>query len=283
MNLTLVRHLWGVSEPFETVFPKIKVLGFDAIETPICFFDKSTFTRFEAERERHALGLVVQDFTCLWERNRSVDDHLLSLRTKIASALPLRPLLINFHSGSDSWRLPEMIRFHREAARITSDCPVPVVHETHRQRCLYSPWIAREILEAVPELELTADFSHWVCVAERRLDDQPDIMRLAALRTRHIHARVGYDQGPQVPDPRAPEFAEDVAVHEQWWDLCWDAMRRRGLQTTTLTPEFGPAPYLHTLPYVHVPVAHLWDICTWQAQRQAERFLHRSNRCRVPI
>ena len=272
MNLTLVRHLWGVSEPFETVFPRIKALGFDAIETPICFYDAATLARFEVERQRHALGLVVQDFTCQWERNRSVEEHLASLRAKLTAALPLRPMLINFHSGADCWRLPDMIRFHREAARITADCPVPVIHETHRQRCLYSPWIAREILEAVPELELAADFSHWVCVAERCLDDQLDIIRLAASRTRHIHARVGYDQGPQVPDPRAPEYAQEVAAHERWWDLCWEAMRNRGITETTLTPEFGPAPYLHTLPYTKAPVADLWDICTWQAHRQRERF-----------
>ena len=272
MRLTLVRHLWGVTEPIERVLPSLASLGFAAIETPICFLDAPALAHLDDERRRHGFGLVVQDFTCMWERNRSVEAHLDSFRSKIAAALPWQPMLINFHSGADSWRISDMIRFHREAARIAADCPVPIVHETHRGRCLYSPWMTREIIEAVPDIELAADFSHWVCVAERCPDDQIDIIRMAAARTRHIHARVGYSQGPQVPDPRAPEYAQELAAHERWWDLCWAAMRSRGLTEAPLTPEFGPPPYLHTLPHTQAPVADLWDICTWQAHRQRERF-----------
>jgi sugar phosphate isomerase/epimerase len=275
MQLQLVRHLWGVSESFETAFPKFVADGFSALEAPICLMDEPTRDRFECERARHGLGLIVQDFTCLWERNRTVDEHLASMRVRITEALKFRPLLINLHSGSDAWRLPDMIRFYREAQRIAADCPVPVAHETHRGRAFFSPWTTRDVLEAVPGLELTVDFSHWVCVAERCLDDQLDIITLAAAHARHIHARVGYAEGPQVPDPRAPEYANDVAAHERWWDLCWDAMQRRGLASASLTPEFGPPGYMHTLPFTNQPVADLWDICTWQAHRQRDRFLAR--------
>jgi len=121
-------------------------------------------------------------------------------------------------------------------------------------------------------LKLTCDFSHWVCVAERLLEDCGDIIQLAAQRCQHLHARVGFEEGPQVSDPRAPEWARHVAVHEGWWDQIWSAQAKRGLEIPTLTPEFGPAPYLPLLPYTQMPVANLSDICDWMAHRQKNRF-----------
>ncbi|MFM2090825.1 MAG: hypothetical protein RLZZ127_1314 [Planctomycetota bacterium] len=272
MQLTLVRHLWGVPGDQIAALPRFRDLGFGAIETPLTFLAPAAASAMVRAIADLGLGLVIQDFTCRWERNRSVDDHLASLRGILAAARPHAPVLVNIHGGSDHWPLAEMIRYHREAERIAADFPVPVVHETHRSRCLYSPWISREILEAVPGLRITADFSHWVVVAERCIDDQPDILRLAAERTVHVHARVGHSQGPQVPDPRAPEYAHEVAAHERWWDLVWDAQRARGQAVSWLTPEFGPAPYLPHLPYANVPVADLDAVCTWQAHRQRDRF-----------
>ena len=32
----------------------------------------------------------------------------------------------------------------------------------------------------------------------------------------HTHCRVGYDHGPQVPDPRAPEWLPYMEGHERW-------------------------------------------------------------------
>jgi hypothetical protein len=39
-----------------------------------------------------------------------------------------------------------------------------------------------------------------------------------------------------------------------------------------MTPEFGPDGYLHSLPFTGAPVADLWQINTWMARRQKERF-----------
>jgi hypothetical protein len=67
-----------------------------------------------------------------------------------------------------------------------------------------------------------------------------------------------------------------VEAHERWWDIIWTAQQQAGFAETTLTPEFGPAPYLHTQPYTGVPVADLTDICDWQARRQAAPFAARA-------
>jgi hypothetical protein len=75
-----------------------------------------------------------------------------------------------------------------------------------------------------------------------------------------------------VPDPRAPEYQRHVEAHERWWQIIWETQAAQGRTVSPLTPEFGPPDYLHTLPYSAMPVADLWEICNWQAQRQAVRF-----------
>ncbi|MDQ4076530.1 MAG: hypothetical protein M3220_09835 [Chloroflexota bacterium] len=66
-----------------------------------------------------------------------------------------------------------------------------------------------------------------------------------------------------------------LQAHEQWWSWIWEAREAQGAEVITLTPEFGPPRYLHTLPYTDVPVVNLWEICDWQAQRQAANFAKR--------
>ena len=56
------------------------------------------------------------------------------------------------------------------------------------------------------------------------------------------------------------------------WDMIWKSQRARGLAESTLTPEFSPPPYLHTLPHTNVPVADLANVCDWMARRQIKQF-----------
>ena len=88
----------------------------------------------------------------------------------------------------------------------------------------------------------------------------------------HIQARVGYDQGPQVPHPAAPEHAAALDFHERHWEAVWRSQQARGYAVTTLTPEFGPDGYLHHLPFTDMPVADLWSLNQWIGQRQRQHF-----------
>jgi hypothetical protein len=44
------------------------------------------------------------------------------------------------------------------------------------------------------------------------------------------------------------------------------------MTVSTLTPEFGPAPYLQLLPFTQVPVTNLADVCDWMARREKTAF-----------
>jgi len=278
MKLKLVRHLWGMDHThgLEPHLARWREAGYEVIESSLQFSpDAAAIYRF---LKASGWRIIPQVFSREFTPGGSVRAHLDSLRRQIEEYLPLNPLFFNAHSGSDTWSFAEAQDFYGAALELEQQCGVVIAHETHRQRYFANPWATRDILKKFPALKLTCDFSHWVCVAERLLPDCDDIIRLAAEHCHHLHARVGFEEGPQVSDPRAPEWSQHVAAHEAWWDLIWDAQRRCGMAVSTLTPEFGPPLYLHTLPYTQAPVADLADICDWQARRQQTRFYERMNR-----
>ena len=266
MKLLLIRHLWGVTGKPEEYLPQFRELGFVGIESAMP--ERKERRRFCQLLARHEFDYIPQIFTA----GGDVAAHIESFRRQVGEAAAMSPLFINAHSGRDAWSESESSRFFEAVLAVEETEGVRIAHETHRGRILFNPWITSRLLNRFEHLKLCCDFSHWVCVGERLIDDQIEIIRQSAARCLHLHARVGYEQGPQVPDPRAPEYAEHLAAHERWWRLIWDAQKKRGDLTSTLTPEFGPPGYLHTLPFTNAPVSNLWDICHWQANRQQSNF-----------
>ena len=176
-------------------------------------------------------------------------------------------------AGSDLWSFRDSVRFFTSALEIAKRYGAPVSFETHRSRSLFHPLVTRDLLRELPDLQLTIDFSHWCVVTERLvLDELPEVLDLCAERVRHIQPRIGYDQGAQVPDPRAPEYAEPVRAHFAWWRALWEGQRRRGFRTVTMTPEFGPDGYLHEEPFTRKPVADLRELNVWTAREVERRF-----------
>jgi sugar phosphate isomerase/epimerase len=273
MKLKLVRHLWGVDGAlgYDRYLSRWREVGYEAIEFSIGFVkDRSAFFRLLKENN---LQWVPQIFSNGFTPAGTVREHLDSLQKQIEECLDHRSIFFNAHSGSDTWNQSQAEDFYGAMLEMEKRYGVPITHETHRSRYFGNPWLTRAILEKFPTLKLTCDFSHWVCVAERLLPDCGEIITLCAQHCHHVHARVGFEGGPQVSDPRAPEWSQHLAAHEAWWRQIWQSQKQRGVKVSTLTPEFGPAPYLHLLPYTQEPVADLADICDWMARRQTERFV----------
>lgn len=265
MQLKPVRQLWGITEPWEDTFPRIQAAGYTALEAPIP--PDAEHARFRELLGQYGFDYVAMVFT----EGDTVSDHLASFRAQIDQCEGLSPLLINSHSGRDAWSADDGASFFDEALTFERDLDVPIAHETHRGRVFYNPWATARLLDRFPDLRLCCDLSHWVCVCERLLDTEEEIIAQCAERCIHIHARVGFEEGPQVPEPRAPEYREHVEAHERWWRTIWEAQAERGRSYLTVTPEYGPPNYLHTLPYTRMPMADLWEISDWQVQRFAKQ------------
>lgn len=272
MRLSLVRHLWGVdlSNGYSPYLAQWHRLGYDTLETsPRQVPDAAELQRVLAGE---GLRWIPQVFSNMFDGTASVKTHLSSLREQVEESLSAATLFFNAQSGSDSWTLAEAEEFYHRVAELEVELDCNIVHETHRSRFFGNPWQTFRLLKRVPNLKLTLDLSHWFCVAERLLQDAEDVLQSAANHTFHLHCRVGFEQGPQVSDPRAPEWARHLAAHERWWHAVWSSQQRRGLSQVTLTPEFGPRPYLPALPYSQEPVADLDEICAWMTKRQQQNF-----------
>lgn len=272
MKLALFKTLWGHDGDLASAIDMALEVGFTGIEGPV----PSDATGFF--QQLGGIPWIAEVTTCtppgeyLPLPHLGVDAHLASLEEGIHRSLPGAPLFVTTMAGSDAWGLDDCLRFHEGVLRLQERHGVVVSVETHRGRPTFNPWRTGEILAAFPELRLTCDFSHWCVVTERLvLDQEPDLLETICRQAHHIHGRVGYAQGPQVPDPRAPEFSAELAAHERWWDVLLGAMRERGMETATITPESGPDGYLQCRPFTREPVADLWEINRWLGRRQLDR------------
>src|SRR5205085_5995170 len=122
--------------------------------------------------------------------------------------------------------------------------------------------VYRQLLKQ-PDFILTLDVSHWFCVSESYLEDQQAAVDLAIRFTRHIHARVGHIEGPQVWEPAAPEYAQALQAHLAIWDKWILHMKQLGAEYCTITPEFGPPPYLVFANRSGTPFEEQWRLNKW--------------------
>jgi hypothetical protein len=199
--------------------------------------------------------------------------HLDDLRRMIDESLTFMPVMINTLAGSDAWSFADVVKFHTAALALDKEFSIPIAFETHRSRPMFNPWVTRDLLVELPDLQLTCDFSHWCAVTERLvMDEEVELLDLIASRARHIHARVGYEQGPQVPDPRAPEYASALDAHLRWWRTIIEKQKAMGSTSFSFTPEFGPDGYLHREPFTQRPVADLREINRWMLEQLHEIF-----------
>lgn len=264
MKLTLLRHLWGVTTPLPQAVATFAKRGYAGVEATL-YTDLPQLTSLIAAHGFRLSGMA-------YTSGDGVAAHFDSLRSQVDRWRAADAHQVVAHSGSDAWSIDEAVEFFGRSTEYERTLPIPIAHETHRGRSLFNPWATRDLLTQLPAIRLCCDYSHWVCVAERLLDDCGPILELAARHCIHLHARVGYEQGPQVPDPSAPEYARHLEAHERWWRLIADAHAAAGRQEMTVVPEFGPPGYLHTLPHTNVPVADLDRVVEWMSARLRATF-----------
>ncbi|MFZ4814504.1 MAG: sugar phosphate isomerase/epimerase family protein [Phototrophicaceae bacterium] len=261
MKLEVYKALWGMAGTLEEQLGRIAAAGYDGIEVwpEFQIQDKAQLLNLVAH---HRLKLIVAGLI----------PEAAQLEDKLAELASYQPVKINVQGGRDAMPFDEGCAFFQQALKVETALGVAVCHETHRGKLLFTPWGTAAYLQQFPSLKLTADYSHWVNVCERLPEDQHAALALANAQARHVHGRVGYEQGPQAPDPAAPEYARQLAWHETQWQHIWQHQQASGTDTFTFTPEYGPPFYLHTLPHTHVPVADLWQVCLWGAARARAHF-----------
>lgn len=274
MQLEIFRTLWGYTASKTQALEELLAAGFDGMEArlPVDAHDRSEFAAFLKTNRVGYIATVFSAYDVLPKQAAKPAEHLADLDYKLGLAAELAPRFVNLLAGNDRWALAEQVEFHGQAMELARKHGQLCTFETHRSRSLFNPWVTLELIRQLPELRFTSDISHWVVTCERLLDDPEDDLSAFVERVHHIQARVGYDQGPQVPHPAAPEYAGALAFHQNHWEAIWRSQLARGYEVTTLTPEFGADGYLHHLPFTNVPVADLWSLNVWMGQAERAHF-----------
>lgn len=274
MKLEIFRTLWGYTASKAQALDELLAAGFDGLEArlPLAAAERAEFAAFLRANQVPYISTVFTAYDVLPEQSATVDEHLADLEKKLGWAAEMTPRFVNVLAGNDRWPLAQQVEFFGRALELARQQGPLCSFETHRSRSLFNPWLTLELIRQLPDLRFTSDISHWVVTCERLLDDPEDDLSAFVQRVHHIQARVGYDQGPQVPHPAAPEYARELAFHQHHWEAIWRSQQTRGYQSTTLTPEFGADGYLHHLPFTNVPVADLWSLNTWMGQTEREHF-----------
>lgn len=251
----------------EKKLEKIKSGGFDGVELDVPQ-DVETCQRARKTLDDLGLAVVAQQWRTM---GKTVAEHTAIFEKQYEHALLLKPLYLNSHTACDHFSLSDNLAIFDHASALAAKHGMEVYHETHRKRALFSAPSAVQILEARPKLKLVADFSHWCCVHETLLADQTERVTRAAKQAYAIHARVGFDQGPQIPDPRDPLWQPQMETHLSWWKQIIEFRRAEGCALLPICPEFGPPPYMTLLPQSHKPIADLWEVNCYMRDWLKER------------
>ncbi len=255
---------WGSENDTASVFvDKVLSAGYEGIEIFLPSLD-SSFSKMFLEKIEDAVN-ANSDFVFVAQhivaaQNISVDEYIDNVKANLLDLAALEPSFINAHTGKDYFSFDDNCRVIEAALNISNKTGVRILHETHRGRFSFHAPSLIPYLKKFPEMELVADFSHFCTVSESMLEDQEEMIQQIIPHISHIHARIGFEQGPQVNDPFAPEWQNHFKQYEKWWQSIIDYKKEKGATLMSITPEFGPAPYMPSMPYTKEPLANQWEI-----------------------
>ena len=249
---------WGYNGGIEDFIEKAKKSGYDGVEIWL-----------PAEPEKQNIiskALKKFDmkviFLCGTNRNLTFEESLREYKNYLKKAIDQKPLAINSHTGGDFLTYDQNMAFIDAANNLSKASNIPIYHETHRGRFSYSLPETIKYLEKNNNLFLTLDISHWMVVHESLLKNQDKLINSVINRSNHIHARVGFEEGPQVNDVKAPEWKSIVDRHLEIWEFIIRKRWEEG-KIITVTTEFGPPNYMPTEPVTKKPLSDQWSANTF--------------------
>jgi sugar phosphate isomerase/epimerase len=268
-KLKLLATNWGFPGTLEEYCAKVKKEGYDGIELWWPLEKKDQDELFDClHKHELEVGFLCGGSDSSFQKHLDQFVHMVDAAAKESIQ---KPLYINCHTGRDYFSFEQGKTFLEHTIELSKATGIKICNETHRSRLLYSAPVARHYMESLQELRVTFDVSHWCNVHESLLADQSETLDLTLQRVDHIHARIGHPEGPQVNDPRAPEWDAAVKAHFAWWDKIVELKKQKGEVLTILT-EFGPPDYMPTLPYTRQPLADQWAVNVYMMHTIRNRY-----------
>jgi sugar phosphate isomerase/epimerase len=264
MEVNYICTFWGCENQSAKEFlSNVVANGYDGVE--INFPDDTHFIQEFIEELQKIRNTVHPNFVFIAQqvisnKNESVNDYMQRITERLTFLTTLKPDAINSHTGKDFFDFGDNCKIIETTEHIVKNSGIPIWHEIHRGRFSFHLKTLLKYLDVFPNLNLIADFSHFCVVSESNLDDQQDLLKQIYPNIKHIHARIGFEQSPQVNHPFAPEWKDYLEKYVIWWKEIIQIHQKRNYSAISITPEFGPFPYMPQEPFTKKPLSIQWEL-----------------------
>lgn len=261
MQVNYLYPFWG-SESFtaKEFFQTVKQNQFEGIEINIPE-NKNFITQFHQELElqrKYDSDFLLVTQQVLGVLKESPEDYINRVLRRLNTLVNYQPSFINSHTGKDHYSFDANCKIIEAIENFSTQHQIPIYHEIHRGRFTFHSATTLNYLEKFPNLKLVGDLSHWCVVSESMLLDQTEILNEIMPYIQHIHARVGFEQAPQVNHPFAPEWESHLNQFLIWWKQIIETHKTE--KNFSITPEFGPFPYMPQAPYSQKPLSNQTEL-----------------------
>jgi hypothetical protein len=247
-RLEVYQSLWsmelrrpdGMEWPLERKFEMCVEAGYDGLCYDTGTDDPAAVRRLKPLYRRHGLKALFTVFP------KSVE----GLRPMLALAAEFEAPFVTVIGQVMPLRVEEAAPVVRAWLAQSVETGVPILFETHRNCITNDMFFTLLLMEAVPEMRLCADLSHYVVDREfpspPRAEDEAMIRRILD-RADSFQGRVASREQIQLP-LAFPQHRKWVALFERWWEYGFRQWRRRNEAEATLRflCELGPPEYAMT-------------------------------------
>ncbi len=259
MTINYIRTFWGSEALSAKEFLATTIeQGYDGVE--INFPNDVDFVAEFLSELTSIRNTINNDFIfiaqqVLEQKTETTEEYIARMKERLHFLVGLQPNAINSHTGKDYYDFETNCAILEITEEISRNSGIPIWHEIHRGRFSFHLKTLLTYTEKYPDLQLIADFSHFCVVSESDLSDQQDLFVQLFPKIKHIHARVGFEQSPQVTNPFAPEWGKYLDQYVTWWKGIIQLKQQLKHSELSITPEFGPYPYMPQMPFTKEPLA----------------------------
>jgi hypothetical protein len=245
--LRVYQSLWATEQrrpgmperPFPERFDAVKAAGYDGMAIDLGALDLAAARACAPEYARTGLSALLTAFPT------SID----ALRPALQLAKDIGAPFVIVVGQVMPITVPDMIPVVRAWLRIAAEESVPIQFETHRNCITNDLFATLQLLEAVPEMRLSADLSHYVVDREMM---QPisatmqDYILRVLQRSDSFQGRVATRNQIQVPIA-FPQHRDWLETFLGWWREGFRLWRsRRPHEDAVFLCELGPPNYAIT-------------------------------------
>ena len=249
-SLRIYQSLWamelrrpdGVERPIEESFEMVADAGFDGVAADLGSTSLETARSYAPLYERHQLDCMINAFP----------STLDELERVLLAAKEMNAKVVNIIGQVMPFTIPEAVSVVQRWMEDAECVGVPIQFETHRNCITNDLFFTLQLLDAVPNMPLCADLSHYlvdrefwypISAADDALIDR--ILR----RADSFQGRVASREQVQL-QLNFPQHQKWVSVFKDWWQRGFNHWRARAQahDECLFLCELGPPEYAMTGP-----------------------------------